>query len=223
VLGTLAGQGFELAIVNTSISARSSSTQRRPDQGRSLVHELPEIIRSHGLEKNAAIARASDVVVFESSSCTSAGNRRRNQGRARQAPRLYRTEVAPDETARARVRAELNLPPDAKIVLNVGFADARKGFDLFAGTAKALGGERSDVYFLWIGQLEYGTPNASSHSAACGEVITLGFRDNVAEYYSAADASSCRPARIRIPPSCWRRWRRDFLWSDSRARPVVNS
>ena len=49
------------------------------------------------------------------------------------------------------MRAELDLPANVKIVLNVGYADLRKGFDQFVATAQILSENRDDVYFVWLG------------------------------------------------------------------------
>ena len=112
-----------------------------------LVHELPGIIQDYGLLAEAkAIVQESDLVVFPAPlvrdkfrALTGASEERcgiRPQG-------LYRTEIAADPSARARVRDELRLPAEARIVLNVGYADRRKGFDLFVQTAEIAVGPTS--------------------------------------------------------------------------------
>ena len=58
------------------------------------------------------------------------------------------------DSCRAQLRADLGLPPEALVVLNVGTQCIRKGIDLFAETAAyfaAAHPDRSDVHFVWFG------------------------------------------------------------------------
>lgn len=54
---------------------------------------------------------------------------------------------------RDQIRGALDIPADALMVLGVGFADLRKGIDLFISTAKEAVGllQTADIYFVWLG------------------------------------------------------------------------
>jgi glycosyltransferase involved in cell wall biosynthesis len=53
---------------------------------------------------------------------------------------------------RDEVREQLGLPPEARIVGGCGFADWRKGIDLFVQLARAVAEMgRDDVHFVWLG------------------------------------------------------------------------
>ncbi len=196
VFTALAAQRFSLGIVNTTVSGKVVEHMKAAGfQVASLVHELPGLIRSYNLEEHAqTIGRSSDVVVFPDKLVRhSFGNLIGGfAGRVAVKPQgLYRTEIAPDRAARARVRAELGLPAGATIVLNVGYGDLRKGFDLFTRTAKELAGRRRDVFFVWVGKLAQAEPATGGETGGAARdnrrVIAVGHKENVADYYAAAD------------------------------------
>jgi hypothetical protein len=53
--------------------------------------------------------------------------------------------------ARAALRAKLGIPAQARIVLGVGYADARKGADLFVRIGELLMRRDPDLHFAWLG------------------------------------------------------------------------
>ena len=58
-----------------------------------------------------------------------------------------------DQSARDRLRQDLGLATTDKLVLNVGYADLRKGFDLFLQAAQQWMKTRPDVHFVWAGAI----------------------------------------------------------------------
>jgi hypothetical protein len=56
---------------------------------------------------------------------------------------------------RARLRQDLKLKPESRILLGVGYADHRKGIDLFVETAAALAAQRPDVVAVWVGHFDH--------------------------------------------------------------------
>ena len=193
VFAALKAQGFALGIANTTVSGKIVEPMREAGfRIVSLVHELPGLIRSYGLEESvAAIGRTSDVVVFGGKLVHDSFRKMSGSfaGRAIIRPQgLYRAEIAPDPAARTAIRAELGLPADSKIVLNVGYGDVRKGFDLFTRTAKELAGHRGDVHFVWVGKVPQGNDGeAENADRDSRRVITAGQREDVADFYAAAD------------------------------------
>lgn len=189
-------EGFSLAITNTTVTGRIvGALKDAMFRVVSLVHELPGLLRSYKLEDAAAsIARHSDAVVFAGKLVQEGFEQVVGGPAARALVRpqgLYRAEIAPDPAARDRVRAQLGLPAHARIVLNVGYGDLRKGFDLFTRTARELAARRDDVYCLWVGKVAGPAPEGAGPKAAPrngADVIAIGHQEDVSGYYAAADA-----------------------------------
>jgi glycosyltransferase involved in cell wall biosynthesis len=190
----------------------------------SLVHELPQLIRNERLEQRRGRDRAhcrrcgvSQQISWATASSRSPG---RFSGRIAIRPQgLYRAEVIPDSAARKLVRAELGLPVDARIVLNVGYGDLRKGFDLFIEAADVMAKRHPDVHFVWVGRVPQ---HASDIDARHGPkargargVIACGHRENVADYYAAADAFFLSSREDPYPSVVLEAMATAFRWSRS--------
>jgi glycosyltransferase involved in cell wall biosynthesis len=154
----LRSSGADIAIANTTVSGLFAAELARAGiRVVGLVHELPGVIEQMRLQGAAkALATAADKIVF-------AGEKVR-EGFARYAPLaptqavlqpqgLYkRNRLAGDrEAARAALRTRLGLPKEARIVLGVGYADARKGADLFVDAGTQLVREDPRVHLVWLG------------------------------------------------------------------------
>jgi glycosyltransferase involved in cell wall biosynthesis/O-antigen ligase len=74
--------------------------------------------------------------------------------------------------ARLEVRQELDLEPDAKLLVTVGRLNRQKGHDLIAGSISEVISEQPDAYWLWAGE---GPAEASLQS----QLATLGMSDRV--------------------------------------------
>jgi len=72
----------------------------------------------------------------------------------------------PDEKCRAKIREQLGISAQAKIVLSCGTSDSRKGFDLFSQVAIATNhfykSEFGPAHFVWIGK-GISLPNSISY------------------------------------------------------------
>jgi len=158
----LYGAGARAAICNTAVSGLFLSTLKKVGfRCVSLVHEMPGIIRSYRLEEHVRrIATEADVVVFAAETVR-AGFQEFSDvptptERVRIRPQgLYkRNRFAQDDEqgqARLALRSALGLSDSAKIVLGVGYADHRKGIDLFVQVGVRVMQARSDVAFVWVG------------------------------------------------------------------------
>jgi hypothetical protein len=100
--------------------------------------------------------------------------------------------IAPVPEARAGVRAELDLPAAARIVLGLGYADLRKGADLFFETARAAAAADQGLVFVWVGRLEATVATWIVERDAGGvppaNVRLVPFVQDVGRYLQAADA-----------------------------------
>ena len=95
---------------------------------------------------------------------------------------------------RLRVRKELGLPVDARIVLGCGTIELRKGVDLFVQLARTVLEDYSapNTWFLWIGkvsdpQLRRWLDHDLATRGLCDRVRFLGPRDNSEPFFLAAD------------------------------------
>jgi glycosyltransferase involved in cell wall biosynthesis len=106
------------------------------------------------------------------------------------------TEVfAPDCAGRARVRAELGIPPAAPVVGIVGRLDPRKGHDVFIAAARRFAAHRPEARFLCVGDGE--EPHRSlvarwlDESGLDTRLVRTGFRRDMSAVYSACDIVTC--------------------------------
>lgn len=127
----------------------------------SLVHELPALISEYGLEQRCALlADQADNLVFASSVVRDAFCEAYQvpASKVLLAPQgiVFNAYQRQREIHRGLVRDELELPADCKIVMGCGYADTRKGIDLFvqiaAKVSKALAPQA--IAFVWVGELQ---------------------------------------------------------------------
>ncbi|MGV9197555.1 MAG: glycosyltransferase family 4 protein [Promethearchaeia archaeon] len=76
---------------------------------------------------------------------------------------------------------QYNIPPDAKIILNVGLTWKRKGVDTFGKIAAAL----PDYWFVWVGPINKNPDIEIVRKLE--NVIFTGFYDDIREPYYGAD------------------------------------
>ncbi|PID60218.1 MAG: lipopolysaccharide biosynthesis protein [Gammaproteobacteria bacterium] len=186
-----------MAICNTTVTGDLVPRLKR--QGLSvvsLVHEMPALVREYALEKEvAAINGSADHVVFASSVVQDGFNGFCDADAIAHARQLIRPQgsykaIAWNSEARQRIRRELGIGDDARVIVNVGYADLRKGFDLFMQSAIRLTQAHPDLHFIWAGALAPDMERwlASDLEACDRERIHLvGFTDAMSDYYSASD------------------------------------
>jgi glycosyltransferase involved in cell wall biosynthesis len=195
LIGHLFGMGIREAICNSVTSGDLAELFRKKGiRTVTLVHELPNIIKEKALERNAGLlAQYSDKVVFPASfvrekfqTVTPVDDEKaviQPQG-------LYKTNPYRGRKGEARkaLRERLSLPEHARIVLGVGFADHRKGIDLFVEAAKSVASTRDDVYFLWVGNLHLEmTEKISEAARLCNRIILQKAVADTSLFYAGAD------------------------------------
>ncbi|GAS84704.1 unknown protein [Paenibacillus amylolyticus] len=124
----------------------------------SMIHELPGVIKRYKAEKRAEqIATFSEKVIFPSDYVSQKFSEevyRLDQEKTIILPQgLYKNNKYKNDnrTAREMLRRTLNLPDQASVVLGVGYADLRKGIDLFCEVATSVNDSNSDIIFVWVG------------------------------------------------------------------------
>jgi glycosyltransferase involved in cell wall biosynthesis/GT2 family glycosyltransferase len=198
ILHDLITHGYTRAIVNTTVSGWVLPAMKQ--QGMecvSLVHELPQLIREHGIENCVRdISDSADRIVFPSEVvktgflefCSIDENkvRIRPQGLIRMNKWRYHREEA-----RARILSSLNLSPDVNLVLNVAYADKRKGVDLFVEIAREVVSRNKNTVFVWVGHIDFRIENeikASATKYGLENVVRfIPFTHEITLWFSAAD------------------------------------
>jgi glycosyltransferase involved in cell wall biosynthesis len=195
----LVAAGHKFAIVNTTVSGFFLETLKcHGIRCVSLIHELRGVLDQYNLHEQAkTIARLADKVVFAAQQVEEefqeiapvSDNRRvlRPQG-------LYKknTKVSNRPAARQELRKAFKLPLDALIVLGVGYADHRKGIDLFVEAGKILFNSLPNVYLVWLGHWEEGMQSKVERSLAKDPRISTHFifpgrREDTDLFYAGAD------------------------------------
>ncbi len=187
-------QGFDIAICNTTVTGDLVPALSKA--GVSIVtlcHELPTLIEEYKLEANLQIvADQAKYTIFPSSIVQNGFNQFVSDVKTTQKilPQGLYLPIEYSETKRTEIRSQLGIPMDAKVVLNVGFADLRKGFDIFLQVARQMIVERPDLHFVWAGAISMDMERwvQSDIDAALEKRIHLvGFTNKMADYYSASD------------------------------------
>lgn len=192
----LAECGAEMAICNTSVTGDLvPQLKRKGFRVISLIHEMPTLIEEYGLQPHLeAVAREADHVLFPSPIVQAGFHRFVNDVRATEhiKPQGTYKRIVFDARARTRIRSALNMSEGDHLIMNAGYADLRKGFDLFMQSALRLTALRDDVHFVWVGALSADmkrwVQSDLSVAAQQPRIHLTGFSDNMADYYSASDA-----------------------------------
>jgi hypothetical protein len=195
---SLRERGFANAIVNTTAAAHC--VKQAAEAGMSciaLVHELPRIIRENKLGPGALTAlRHARSVIFPAAFVRDEVLRALDAGVPKakiliQPQGIYKV-IEQSEQGAAWVRHKLGMAQDERLVLGVGYADLRKGFDLFLQLWRLLRAESGPrVHFCWLGGLDHSLKEWLAQEledmTAEGSFHLPGFTDNVAAFFSAAD------------------------------------
>ncbi len=199
-LRDIAAAGCRVAIVNTTASGSIIPALKQAGFFVvSLVHELPGLIAKHHLEEPARlIATSADTVVFPAESVQSAFEgvvggpirqpRIRPQGIYLRNSRLE----SPDPMLRrAEAKARLGIDRGSQVVLSVGYADDRKGIDLFVSIILELATHNKDVLGVWVGHQDqrlYAEQERRIEASGHADRFRFtGFVSEPQEYYFAAD------------------------------------
>ena len=187
--------GCGAALVNSAASAGAVAVlQRHGIPAVLLVHELPRLLREKGLTVPLRDAlAAAGAVVFPAGlvrdRCVEAVGP--VGGRCAILPQGIEPAPALDEQQREAARAALHLPPGSMLALGMGYADIRKGFDLFLQVWRVARAAGQPVHFAWAGGIDPATEaylgTEIAMAEATGTFRFLGHRDDARALLGAAD------------------------------------
>ena len=186
--------GCNAAIVSSAASASAIPLlQQNGIHSVLLVHELPRLLREKELlETLRRGLAAADAVVFPAElvrdRCFEAlGMAPTHSVVLPQGIACHR--ATPEE--RATIRAELHVPPGASLALGMGYADLRKGFDLFLQVWRVTRTATPPICLVWAGGID---PSIEAYlgaeiaaAEAHGSFRFLGPRSDAGALLAAAD------------------------------------
>jgi glycosyltransferase involved in cell wall biosynthesis len=157
----LFASGHRIALVNTTVSGLFLETLVA--QGIdcvALIHELTGVLSQNKLHGHArAIATSARKIVFPAAEVAESFNDVapipadkiviRPQGLYKRGDKSMSRELA-----RVQLRQKLGLEEDAQIILAAGYADHRKGIDLFVAAGLAAAQNLPNARWVWIGHWE---------------------------------------------------------------------
>ena len=195
----LFASGSRSALVNTTASGYFLDTLSRSGfTCMALIHEMIGVIDQLGMHGQAKmIAALADKIVFANRKIAASFGAVaaldpqriiiRPQG-------LYKNRRnCPDRTEyRTNLRQKYGLSLDCKLILSVGFADKRKGIDLFVETGIKVIEQMPNTYFIWIGHWSQEmriqiNKRLSDFPNLKDRFIFPGFKSNTDLYYLGSD------------------------------------
>lgn len=200
LIASLRNRGAEVAIANTTVSG--PLVPHLKEHGFSvvsLVHEMPGILTAYKLQEHAAqIADYADKVVFPAQQVQDGFEafigRALTQAVIRPQGLYLRSllrQGADKGAVRAEVRKQRGLPDNAKIIMSAGYADHRKGFDLFVHACVQVMQRVPDTYALWMGHLDQEFVDQALKAAAAAGLrehfLFTGLVEHPQAHYLAAD------------------------------------
>ncbi len=198
LIAALATQGVTIAIGNTVVSGDIVELLAKNNiKTISLIHELPGIIRQFRQEDNLQkISGNAHRIVFPSRYVRDAVQKITHieDDRCLIAPQgLYSRNTYKENIPEARrlLREKLSLPAHARIVLGVGYADHRKGADIFTDVAGTVIPCVPDCYFIWVGHEDMsfmpGIHARIREENLHDHVRFVGIQEDVSVFYAGAD------------------------------------
>jgi glycosyltransferase involved in cell wall biosynthesis len=203
MIESLRRRGFHTAFCNTTAAGHFAPMLKKAGfRVISLIHELPQVLENYegvGLKKHAeSIAAASDVIIFPGELVANGFRKFAPFHRTKQTilsqglykRNRFRAAIEIDR-ARAKLRKQLGLASDTRIVLSVAFGDRRKGIDLFVDIGERLLAEMPNTVFIWAGHLDAEIKEEITrriaHSVYAKHFIFPGFISDTDPFFAGAD------------------------------------
>lgn len=211
ILSDLNAEGFTKALVNTSAAAAGLvALQEGKFNSVVLVHELDKMFEQCGGSAaiNGALRSITSLVApTEQISRMLAKKTKIEPSRIQIAAQgQYKAvSVTPRRAAVARLREKLGNNDAKRFVCNVGYADTRKGADLFVKACEILAKERGfdDVAFIWQGDWDPALRDKLAARIArletAGRLLLLPNNEDVSDTLSSADVFALTSREDPLP------------------------
>ncbi|GJD66304.1 glycoside hydrolase family 99-like domain-containing protein [Methylobacterium frigidaeris] len=193
----IASRGFLQAIVNTAASAHVHPIAAAAGiHCIQLIHELPRILKERHLSNAVQVAlERAEKVVFASAYVQDRVLEHveggKQAGKCLILPQGLYAHIEHSSSGAEDVRNELKIRPGDKVVLASGYADLRKGIDLFLQLWRMFANEETPIHFVWVGRLD---PTLESwlgkeiqRASRTGTFHLTGHRSDIQNFYSIAD------------------------------------
>jgi glycosyltransferase involved in cell wall biosynthesis len=191
-------QGVRTAIVNSVASAEIiGRLSAKGIRVVTLIHEMTELITDMSLQANCTIASdLSDTLVFPSKVVEQdfLANYDVDKKKIVIKPQgIYqKLDPLPDnlDSIRAKARKTLDLPSDKSVIIGVGYADFRKGFDLFLDFVEDSLREDKNYQFIWLGNISARAQELLNSRIGLlndSRLRITGFVSDVKTYLAASD------------------------------------
>jgi glycosyltransferase involved in cell wall biosynthesis len=185
--------GVRAALVNSAASASICPQLAAHGIGATLlIHEMPRLLQEKALLEGARAAASAERLVFPAACVRErfAAEVLDHKTTHLVTQGLYRP-VAFSREARLRLRRQFGVPHDANLAIGIGYADLRKGFDLFLQIWRSIQRRRGHAHLLWVGAID---PTLHTYlgaeidaAIAGGRFHMTGWREDVGALLSAAD------------------------------------
>ncbi|QDH16337.1 glycoside hydrolase family 99-like domain-containing protein [Swingsia samuiensis] len=201
-LSKLKSEGFQHALLNSAASSEIAlALHHLSIPFTFLIHELNNLLRSRKLyDKMHSACQYARSIIVPSESVTHA-LKIEDYACIDILPQGLYTHVSFSAHARHKIRKKLHIPSKQRVIIGAGYADMRKGFDLFLQAWRQSNGE---AFFLWIGDIDtalydhlYGELRAATQT---NTFYITGYVDNISQWFSAGDAFAL-PSREDPYPS----------------------
>lgn len=184
--------------LNSSVSLRLLHHLPRTETAISHIHELQSSLPWSMRTQDPALMRSRVTHFIAAADCVADNLHRSYDVERSRISRLYEfidtsAVVEPPERDRATIRAELGLADDALVVGGCGYADWRKGIDLFIQMARHVGQQgRQDIHFVWVGDVPGGHEGDEirrdvEHAGMDGRLHLVGLQSRPFDWYRAFD------------------------------------
>lgn len=152
-------KSYQYAICNTLVTGHCAKILNENSiESIQLVHELSNLIKEYDLEDNAnCVAKHSKGIVFAADFVRRSFNNvveSLDKDKVHVIPQGIYQNLNLKNEFHISLREKLGLHEECKIIVNTGFADLRKGFDLFISIANKLVDENKDYHFVWVGDVK---------------------------------------------------------------------
>jgi len=206
-LAKLSEAGFSSALVNTLASSRAVAYLRAAGiEPVLLVHELPRILREKNLNQIARQGlKQAGSVIFPAPFVRDAVLRELDvpaDDRVQILPQGAYKKLSHDGKGAAAIRAEFGLAEGTQLVLGSGYADLRKGFDLFLQLWRHLA-PGGGVCMVWAGGIDPALADwlgdEIAAAEASGSFRMAGPRQDMGAIFSAAAAFALTSREDPLP------------------------